>query len=85
MTRAISGSSFSAEHYPADAAAYVVAEVYAPLNDGVERLGQKLVQAERVVRFLAAKEGKEAKFYFNSFIINRINYKIISIKIIKTI
>ena len=60
MARAVSGSSFSAEHYPADAAAYVVAEVYSPLGEGDARLAQKLLQAERVVRFLAAKEGKES-------------------------
>ena len=60
MARAVSGSSFSAEHYPADAAAYIVAEVYAPLGEGDARLVQKLLQAERVVRFLAAKEQKES-------------------------
>lgn len=60
MARAVSGSSFSAEHYPADAAAYIVAEVYAPLGEGDIRLAQKLLQAERVLRFLAAKEGKES-------------------------
>jgi hypothetical protein len=60
MARAVSGSSFSAEHYPADAASYVVAEVYSPLGEGDARLAQKLLQAERVVRFLAAKEGKES-------------------------
>jgi hypothetical protein len=58
MARAVAGSSFSDEFYPADAAVYVVAEVYAPLSDGAARLAQKLLQAERVLRFLMAKEGK---------------------------
>ena len=59
MARTVSGSNFSAEHYPDEAAAYVVAEVYSPLGDGSARLVQKLLQAERVLRFLAAKEHKE--------------------------
>jgi hypothetical protein len=58
MARTAAGSSFSTDHYPANAAAYVVAEVYSPLGGGEVRLVQKLLQAERVLRFLAAKEGK---------------------------
>ena len=37
---------------------YVVAEVCSPLDDEAGRLVQKLLRAERIVRFLAAKEGK---------------------------
>jgi len=59
MARVVSGSNFTDDHYPADAAAYVVAEVYSPLGEGDVRLVQKLLQAERIVRFLATKEGKE--------------------------
>ena len=50
------GSRFSAEHYPPDAAAYVLAEVYAPLG-GRAAQAQKLLQAERLLQFLVAKEG----------------------------
>ena len=55
--RASESSRFSALHYPAGAAAYVVAEVYAPLaGDALARQAQKLLQAERLLQFLVAKQ-----------------------------
>ena len=51
-------SRFSADHYPTGAAAYVLAEVYAPLGDRAARQqAQKLLQAERLLQFLVAKQG----------------------------
>jgi hypothetical protein len=53
-------SRFSVECYPANSAMYVVGEVYSPLGgeDPLQRTVQKLLQAERTVQFLCAKEGK---------------------------
>lgn len=52
------GSRFSTEHYPPGAAAYVLAEVYAPLGGRAAlQHAQKLLQAERLLQFLVAKEG----------------------------
>ena len=54
----VEGSRFSVEHYPAGAAAYVLAEVHAPLGDrAVRQQAQKLLQAERLLQLLIAKEG----------------------------
>ena len=51
-------SRFSVENYPSGAAAYVLAEVYAPLGGrAVQQQAQKLLQAERLLQFLVAKEG----------------------------
>ena len=51
-------SRFSTDHYPTGAAAYVLAEVYAPLGDRAARQqAQKLLQAERLLQFLVAKQG----------------------------
>lgn len=51
------GSRFSVEHYPPGAAAYVLAEVYAPLGGrAAQQQAQKLLQAERLLQFLVAKE-----------------------------
>jgi hypothetical protein len=51
---------FSVDYYPANAALYVVGEVYAPLggDNPLQRAVQKLLRAERTVQFLCAKEGK---------------------------
>lgn len=51
---------FIVECYPANSAMYVVGEVYSPLGgeDPLQRTVQKLLQAERTVQFLCAKEGK---------------------------
>jgi hypothetical protein len=52
-------SRFSQDYYPDHSAMYVVGEVYAPTeSDGARVAAQKLLQAERVLRFLCAKEGK---------------------------
>jgi len=51
-------SRFSAEHYPAGAATYIVGEVYAPAGSGIAQIAQKLIQAERTLQFIQAKEGK---------------------------
>jgi hypothetical protein len=58
------GTTNTAQHYPRDATHYVVGEVYypnAPTAEGdASRLGQqKLLQMERTLRFLCAKEGRE--------------------------
>jgi len=51
---------FSFENYPANPVMYLVGEVYAPLSseDPMPRTVQKLLQAERTLQFLSAKEGK---------------------------
>ena len=53
-------SRFSVDYYPANSALYVVGEVYAPLGgeNPLQRTVQKLLQAERTLQFLCAKEGK---------------------------
>ena len=53
-------SRFSSENYPENSAMYVVGEVYAPLAsmDSLRGTVQKLLQAERTLQFLVAKEGK---------------------------
>lgn len=52
------GSRFSVDHYPAGAAAYVLAEVYAPVGEcAVQHQVQRLLHAERLLQFLVAKEG----------------------------
>jgi hypothetical protein len=53
-------SRFSVDYYPAHSAMYVLGEVYAPLGaeEPLVRTVQKLLQAERTVQFLCAKEGK---------------------------
>ena len=53
-------SRFSVEHYPVNSAMYVVGEVCAPLGslNPLKRTVQKLLQAERTLQFLCAKEGK---------------------------
>ena len=53
-------SRFSLEYYPANSALYLVGEVYAPLGgeNPLQRTVQKLLQAERTIQFLCAKEDK---------------------------
>jgi len=53
-------SRFSVECYPSNSTMYVVGEVYSPLGgeDPLQRTVQKLLQAERTVQFLCAKEEK---------------------------
>ena len=53
-------SRFSMDCYPANSAMYVVGEVYAPLGseEPLQRTVQQLLQAERTLQFLSAKEGK---------------------------
>ena len=51
-------SRFSQEFYPNDSTMYVVGETYAALGEGTKHLTQKLLQAERSLQFLCAKEGK---------------------------
>jgi len=51
-------SRFSVEFYPSGSSMYVVGETYAALGDGARNLTQKLLQAERGLQFLCAKEGK---------------------------
>jgi hypothetical protein len=53
-------SRFSFDYYPSNSALYVVGEVYAPLGgeNPLERTVQKLLQAERTIQFLCAKEDK---------------------------
>jgi hypothetical protein len=55
-----SPATFSEVNYPANSAMYVMGEVYAPLGqlDSLKSTVQKLLQAERTLQFLAAKEGK---------------------------
>ena len=53
-------TSFSDSYYPPDSSAYVVAEVYAPLGSKSSQMSQKLLQAERSLQFLKAKERKES-------------------------
>ena len=52
-------TSFSTDCYPPNASMYVVAEVYAPLTEEGSKMPQKLLQAERLLQFLKAKEHKE--------------------------
>ena len=49
-------TSFSAHYYPPGSSAYVVAEVYAPLEGKGSSTSQKLLQAERLLQYLKAKE-----------------------------
>ena len=53
-------SRFSLDHYHPNAAMYIMGEVYAPLGteDETAKPVQKLLQAERNLRFLEAKEGR---------------------------
>ena len=53
-------SRFSVDYYPVNSAMYVVGEVYAPLGsqNSLKRTVQKLLQAERTLQFLCAKEKK---------------------------
>jgi hypothetical protein len=53
-------SRFSQDHYHPNAAMYIMGEVYAPLGteDETAKPVQKLLQAERNLRFLEAKEGR---------------------------
>jgi hypothetical protein len=52
-------SRFSEENYPPGATMYVVGEMYAPLGDEPGKSSaQKLLQAEKILQFLAAKEKK---------------------------
>ena len=53
------GSRFSEENYPPGATMYVVGEMYAPLGEEPEETSaQNLLQAEKILQFLAAKENK---------------------------
>jgi hypothetical protein len=52
-------SRFSLDFYPEHSSMYVVGEVCAPTDsDGTKGLSQKLLQAERVLQFLCAEEGR---------------------------
>ena len=51
-------SRFSEDFYPTDSTMYVLGETYAALGEGTKHLTQKLLQAERSLQFLCAKEGK---------------------------
>ena len=51
--------AFSSEHYPLESNMYVLGEVHSPRNraDGLARSAQKLLQLERALRLLCAREG----------------------------
>ena len=51
-------SRFSEDFYPTDSTMYVLGETYAALGEGTKHLTQKLLQAERSLQFLCAKEDK---------------------------
>jgi len=51
-------SRFSVDHYPVNAALYVVGEVSLGDDNSLQRTVQKLLQAERTIQFLCAKEDK---------------------------
>ena len=56
-SRCETSSNFSVEFYPQGATLYVVGEVYVPFaGSGAAQLAQKLLQAERQLQFLMAKE-----------------------------
>jgi hypothetical protein len=52
-------SDFSQEHYPPNSTMYVVGEVYHPITKsaGISQSVQKLVQIERILQILRAREG----------------------------
>jgi hypothetical protein len=58
------GSTNTATHYPPEASHYIVGEAYAPHRDAavgtVTTAVQKLLQLERLLRFLVVKEGSKA-------------------------
>jgi hypothetical protein len=53
-------SNLSLVHSPVFSAMYILGEVYSPLGgeDALEKPAQKLLQAERTLQFLVAKEGR---------------------------
>jgi hypothetical protein len=52
-------SNFSQDHFPPNSSMYVVGEVYHPVtkSEGIPQSVQKLVQIERILQFLCAREG----------------------------